>query len=173
METQQPTAGKFAINYGLILGAVMILLSVIMYATGMTLRGEQWPNFIYYIIFPVVIIYGLSQFKKQNAGVLSLGDAIKFGLSAAVISALVAAVYTLIFVYVIDPEFMGQVLKMSEDKMMENPNMTPEMIEASSKMMKIMSNPFLTSAIMIALSALFGLIYSLIGGLIMKSEQQA
>ena len=170
METQQPTAGKFAINYGLILGAIMILISVIMYVTDMTLKGENWPNYLYYIIFPVLIIYGISQFKKQNAGLLSLGDAIKFGLTAAVVSALVASVYSILFNYVIDPEFIDRAMKVAEEKLMENPNMTPEALETSLSWMKKLSNPFLGSALLIALSAFFGLIYSFIGGLVMKKE---
>ena len=170
METKQPTAGKFAINYGLILGAIMILISVIMYVTDMTIKGENWPNYLYYIIFPLVIIYGISQFKKQNAGLLSLGDAIKFGLVAAVISALVASIYSVIFNYIIDPEFINRAMKVAEDNLLENPNMTPEAIEMSLKWMRTFSNPFLGSALLIALSAFFGLIYSLIAGLVMKKE---
>lgn len=170
METQQPTAGKFAMNYGLVLGGIMILLSVIMYGTGMSLRGEQWPQFLYYIIFPVIIIYGISQFKKSNAGILSLGDAIKFGLVTSVISALVFSVYSLLFNYIIDPEFMDQAMKVAEEKLMENPNMTPEMLEQSINWMKTLSNPFLGVAFWLALSSIFGLIYSLIGGLVMKKE---
>ena len=50
METQKPTTGKFAMNYGIILGVVMILISVITYVTGMALEGTQWPQYIYYII---------------------------------------------------------------------------------------------------------------------------
>ena len=66
MEAQQPTPGKFARNYGVILGVIMIFIAVIMYVTGMSLEGVQWPQYLYYIIFPVVIFYAISQFKKQK-----------------------------------------------------------------------------------------------------------
>ena len=48
--------------------------------------------------------------------------------------------------------------------------MTPELIEQQMEIMKKFQNPLLGSAVWIALSALFGLIYSLIAGLIMKQE---
>ena len=65
------------------------------------------------LIFPIVIFYAINKFKKQNANLLSLGQAIKIGLVAAVISALVYGAYALLFNYVIDPDFMN---KMMEEK---------------------------------------------------------
>ena len=170
MEHQKPKAGKFALNYGIILGLVMITIAVVLYVTGMALEGVQWPNFIYYIIFPIVIIYGISQYKKANANVLSLGDALKVGLAIAVISALVYVIYGFIFNYVIDPEFMAQAMDVAKDKMLENPNMTEEQVEQSLKMIETFSNPLIGTAFWLAMSAFFGLIYSLIGGIIMKSN---
>ncbi len=170
MENQKPTPGKFGLNYGIILGIVMIAISVITYVTGMALEGQQWPTYIYYIIFPVVIFYAISKFKKANANVLSLGGAIKLGLSIAVISALVYIVYGLIFNYVIDPEFMGQAMDVARERMLENPDMTPEMVDQSMKFVEMFSNPLIGSAFWIAMSAFFGLIYSLIGGLVMKNN---
>jgi hypothetical protein len=170
METDELTPGKFSINYGLILGAVMMLISIIMYATGMALEGIQWPNFIYYILFPVVIIYAISIYKRKSNGILTLSTAIKIGLLIAIISALVNVVYGLIFNYIIDPEFMGQIIEKTGEKLLENPNITPEMVENQMEMMKKFQNPLLGSAVWTALSAIFGLIYSLIGGLVMKKE---
>ncbi|MDD7884864.1 DUF4199 domain-containing protein [Flavivirga sp. 57AJ16] len=170
METKSVTPGKFATNYGLILGLILILISIIMYFTGMQLEGEQWPMYLYYIIFPVVIIYAISQFKKNNLGLLSLSEALKVGLITAIISALIFAVYNIIFNYLIDPEFIGKMMEVTKDKMLENPNMTEEAANKAIEMMEKFSNPFLGSTIWVALSAVFGLIYSLIGGLVMKRE---
>ncbi|WP_411894516.1 DUF4199 domain-containing protein [Winogradskyella sp. A2] len=170
MENQKPTAGKFALNYGLMLGLLMIAIGVVTYVTGMALEGVQWPNIIYYIAFPIVIMYAISQYKKANANTLSLGEALKVGLSIAVVSAIVYLLYGLLFNYVIDPEFMGQMMDMQRDKMLENPNMTPEAVEQSMKMVEMFTNPLIGSAFWIAMSAFFGLIYSLIGGLVMKTK---
>ncbi len=171
MEAQKPTVGKFATNYGVILGVIMILIAVIMYVTGMSLRAEQWPQYLYYIIFPIVIFYAISQFKKQNANVLSLGEAIKLGLAIGAISAIVYIIYGLIFNYVIDPEFMGQVKEVVRDKMLEAPNATQEIVDQQMKFVEMFMNPLVGSALWIGLSLFFGLVYSLIGGLVMKKEQ--
>ena len=171
MEHEQPTTGKFALNYGIILGVVMIALNVVSYVTGQALEGAQWPQVVYYIVFPVVIMYAISTYKKQNANVLSLGNALKLGVVIGIISAIVYILYGLLFNYVIDPEFMGQLMEISTENMIEqNPDMSQVQIDQSVKMMEMMFNPLIGSAFWIAMSALFGLIWSLIGGLVMKSN---
>ncbi|APY09357.1 hypothetical protein BWZ20_14050 [Winogradskyella sp. J14-2] len=170
MENEKPTTGKFATNYGLILGLVMVTIAVVTYVTGLALEGAQWPNIIYYIVFPVIIFYAISQYKKANANLLSLGDALKVGLAIAVISALVFVVYGLLFNYVIDPEFSQQALEVAKEKMLENPNMTEQQVEQSIEWIEKFQNPIFGFSIWIAFSAIFGLIYSLIAGLIMKND---
>ncbi len=171
METQKLSLGKFAMNYGIILGLIMILISVITYVTGMALEGVQWPNWIYYVVFPITIFYAISQFKKQNLNILSLSQALKVGVLIGIISAIVITIYSIIFNYLIDPEFMSQMMEVARDKMLENPQMTEEMVDQSMKFIEMFSNPAISGAFMIAMSAIFGLIYSLIGGLIMKREE--
>lgn len=171
METEKITTGKFAMNYGIILGVVMIVLNVISYVTGQAMEGAQWPQVIYYILFPVVIMYAISKYKKHNANVLTLGSAIKLGVVIGVISAIIYILYGLLFNYVIDPEFMSQLMEVTIDKTIEqNPDMAQAQIDQTVKMMEMMFNPLIGSAFWIAMSALFGLIWSLIGGLVMKSN---
>ena len=171
MEQEKLSPGKFAKNYGIILGLILVFLSVIMYVTGMQLEGKQWPMYIFYLVFPVIIIYAIIQFKKQQGNLLTLGESIKVGLAVAVICALVFALYNLLFNYVIDPEFTKQVMEAEMDRQLESGALTEEMIEQSAPVREIFTNPLVGSTIFIALSAIFGLIYSLIAGLIMKREE--
>ncbi|MCK8479460.1 DUF4199 domain-containing protein [Psychroserpens algicola] len=171
MESVKISTGKFGMNYGIILGVVMIALSVIGYVTGQTLEGAQWPQLLYYIIFPVVIIFAISKYKKHNANTLTLGEAIKLGVIIAMISAIVYIIYGLLFNYVIDPEFMGQMKEVVRDQMLENPNLTQDQVDQQMVWVEKMMSPVIGSAFWIAASAIFGLIWSLIGGLVMKSSQ--
>lgn len=171
MESQQVSPVKFAINYGIILGIIFILINVIMYVTGMALEGVSWPRYMFYLIFPALIFYGISQYKQKNANLLSLGEGVKFGVLAGVISAIVYIIYALIFNYIIDPGFLDQLMAVARDKMFEqNPDMTEEMADQGMKFIKMFTNPFISSAFWIFASALFGLIYGLIGGAVMKRE---
>ncbi|WP_271784009.1 DUF4199 domain-containing protein [Aquimarina algiphila] len=170
MENQIPTA-KFSINYGIILGLILILIHVLMYVSGMLLEGKQWPMYLYYAIFPAFVIFAISAYKKKNSGFLTLGQALKTGISIAALSGLVYAIYNGIFNFFIEPDFIDQMMEVTREKMMENPNMTEEQIEMSIKFAKKLGGPIIGSAFFILLSVFFGFIYSLIGGLIMRKKQ--
>ncbi|PKV50495.1 uncharacterized protein DUF4199 [Aquimarina sp. MAR_2010_214] len=170
MENQIPTA-KFSSNYGIILGIILILIHVLMYVSGMLLEGKQWPMYLYYLIFPVFIFSTIHSYKKKNNSFLSLGQAIKIGISIAALSGLVYAVYNGIFNFFIEPDFIDQMMEVTREKMMENPNMTEEQIEMSINWAKKLGGPIIGGAFFILLSVFFGFIYSLIGGLIMQKKQ--
>lgn len=172
MDSEIKSPGKFAVNHGIILGLILVVIYTLMYATNMLIEGVQWPMYLYYIIFPAYLIYAISQFKKANYNLLTLSDALKVGVAAAVISGLVYTVFSIILFYVIDPGLMDKMMEVTREKLYENPNMTSEMVDSSMAMMEKFSGPLFGSAIWIALSALFGLIYSLIGGMVMKKESE-
>ena len=169
-DTKNPLPGKIAMNYGILLGIILILISVIMYITGMALEGKQWPMYIYYLIFPVVIIFAIKDYKNKNNDFLTLSDALKTGVATGVISALMFLAYNLIFNYIIEPTYSEQIIDKTRDTMSEMSELTSEQIETSLKFVKWLSNPLLGGAIWLALSAFFSLIYSLIAGLIMKNK---
>lgn len=166
-QDQKITPGKFSINYGLILGVVMILIAIYMYAVDMALKGQQWPVYIYYVVFPIIIIYAISKYKTYNAGILTLGEALKVGVTVSLISALVYFLYILVFNYIIDPEYNSKIIEFATEQI-ANSDAPTEAKEASLKMVKFFSDPLMGSAIWIAMSMLFGLVYSLLGGLVMK-----
>jgi len=65
---------------------------------------------------------------------------------------------------------MGLIMAVQHDKMLENPNVTQEQVDQTMSLMEKMQNPMLGSAAWVALSSVFGLIWSLIGGLVMRSN---
>lgn len=168
--TTSPSPAKIGVNYGLLLGIILILISVVMYVTGMAYEGKQWPMYIYYVIFPVVIIFGIKNYKAENNTYLSLSEALKVGVLIGVISGIIFLIYNLIFNYIIEPDFGEQMIEISRNQMAEAGTLTEEQIEMSIGWVRWMTNPFLGGAIWIAMSAFFALIYALIAGLVMKKE---
>jgi len=167
MDTQKIPAGKFAVNYGLALGAIMVVISIAMYATDMAFKGQQWPMYLYYAAFPIIIFYAISKYKTYSAGNLSLGEGLKTGIVVALISALVYVVYILLFNYVIDTEYNSKVIEFATEQIADS-EAPVEAKEMQLKMIEFFSSPVTGSAIWIALSLFFGLLYSLVGGLVMK-----
>ena len=164
------TPGKHAVTYGIILGVILILISIIMYVTGMALEGVQWPMYLYYVIFPVTLFIAIKTFKADNGGFLSLGEAMKVGVAAAVISAVIFLLYNLVFNYLIEPTWTEQVMDATRDKLNEAGTMTEEQVETTLEYMSWGSDPLIGGAIWVAMSTFFGLIYSLIIGSIMKQN---
>ncbi|MGB7842857.1 MAG: DUF4199 domain-containing protein [Salinimicrobium sp.] len=172
METQNiASPGKTGLNYGIYIGIVLVLTNVVMYATGMQLEGIQWPLYIFYIIFAVLIFMAVKTFKTSNGGFLTISEALKTGVAAAVVSGLIFLVYNILLFYVIEPGYGEIILDATRDKMLETGNMTEEQIEMTMKFSRYMVNPFVGAAFWIALSAFFGLIYSLIAGAIWKQQR--
>ncbi|SRR5690554_2121264 len=171
METDYSTS-KFSIPYGVILGLVITTLAVLMYVSGMLLSGEQWPIYIFYLFFPIFIGYSVYSYRNKNAGYLGLGQALKIGVTVAVVGGIVYGIYNLIFFYVIEPDITAELMEVARAKMFEeNPNMTEEDAEMALSFVEKFSNPLFSSSMYILLSAAFGFLYGLISGAIFKREK--
>lgn len=171
METQKLQARKFILNYGLILGVVTILISVVMYVTNSLIEKNWIASVLGFVVMILAISYGINEYKKSNGGFLTLGEAIKIGVGIALISGIIGAIYQFIFMTYIEPGFLDQMMQVQFDNMIEqNPDMTEEQIEMSMEMGRKFSSPWITTAFQIVGSLFFGFIISLIAGLAMKKE---
>jgi len=173
MENQKSTSTSIMLNYGLILGVVSVLLSVAIYAMG-KIYDQGWEvALLSFVIMAVIIFMGLKNFKEGNNNLLSLGNALKIGLGIALIGGLISVIYNQIFINFIEPDFMENMMKVGEAKMLEqNPNMTDEQLEMAKGMQEKMSGPVIGAAMGIVASLFFGFIISLIEGLILKRVEE-
>ena len=171
MDNENAPIKKTALNSGLIIGGLLLIIVAGMYATGALIEGVQWPMWIYYLLYPVLIGYTVHAYRKANGGYLSLGQAFKVGVTAAVIGGIIYAVYNIIFVTFIEPDFVAQMMEVTREKLFEDPNMTEEQADMTMGFVEKFSDPYLGGAFFIVLSAFFGFIYSLISGLIFKRER--
>lgn len=169
MENNTTSIKPFAYNYGLYLGALSIIMLVIMYIFEI---DKSWPLSITSIALTITIyILALKAFKNTNNGQLKLGQAMKLGLAIAVIGGLVSAIYSYVHYTMIYPEFIENIRDESVKQMLErSPDMTNEQIEQASKINNMFTSPFAMSTFSLIGSLFFGIIISLIAGLIMKSD---
>lgn len=174
METQKASVKKVALPYGTILGLISIVISVIVYVMDLTYERPWWQGLIGFIVMILCIVYGLKAFKKDNAGFLSLGEALKVGLAIALIASIFGVLFNLVFMYVIEPDFAAQSLLVAEEQMLEqNPNMTEEQLEFGLSITETMTSPLILSALSIIMSLFFGFIVALVAGLVMKVNRPA
>jgi len=172
METPQASVKKIALNFGLLLALASIFLQVISYVTNNHIDQPWWIIVLSTIISVGIYVYALKTFRTDNGGFMSLGQALKVGMAAAVISGLIYALYFYVFTTVIEPDFMQQTLDFRNAEMMEqNPNMTQEQMDAAAEVQQMFMQPWLMSAFTIIGSLFWGFIISLIAGLILKRSQ--
>ena len=73
METQKASVKKIALNYGLILALLSIVLSVLAYVTDNHLERPWWITVLSTLIMIGVIVYGLKAYKNESGGFMTLG----------------------------------------------------------------------------------------------------
>lgn len=169
MEHESPSIKPIAYTYGMYGALVSIAGLVIMYAANL---DKSWLlSIVSAVLSILVFVYGIKAFKTANANILSLGQAIKVGLAIAVIAGIVTALYSYLHYEFVYPEFIDLQRETAYAQMMEaNPNMTDEQIEQALGISNIFMNSTFFSLSAVLGSLIFGLIVSLIAGLIMRSE---
>jgi len=174
MEDQPKLSAKsIMLNYGLMLGFVSIIVALVNYVFG-DLYKPHWILIVVSLLATTaVIVLGVKKLKELNGGFLSVGQAIKTGLGIALISALIYAVYLALFFNFIETSYFENVALVQEQTIMESyPNLTDEQLEGAIKNAAMFNNTGANVTMAIMFSLFFGLIVSLITGLIMKRSEE-
>ena len=172
MENQKITTAKTALNFGLILGGVSLVFSLMLFFLDMHYQGETATSLIGYTLLIGLILWAIMHFKKNNDGYISLSEALKTGVGAALISAIIVCIYTIVLIQYLDPEFLDKSIEYQKQKMLqENPEISVENVNKMFDMQKDFSGPFIISGFIIIFNLFFGFIISLIFGLIVKKSK--
>ena len=171
MESNQ-TISKFSINPGLMLGGVLILISVITYIIGLNPVDDSWIGWISYAVMGFAFFYFQKEYRdNHNGGFLSLGEAVKLGVTIAVIAGILSAIYNIIFMLYIEPDFVDKMLMKVEEQMYEtNPDMAQAQVDMALNMTSKMMSPMISVPLAIVGSAISGLILSLATGFFNKKN---
>lgn len=165
----KPSAGKAALSYGLILGAVLVVLHLILFLLDIQ---EGTTGFI---ITLVVIIAGITMAtldyrnKKWN-GFISYGKAVKIGFVTMLFAAIIVAVYTFVYHSYINPADIRDA-KIEATQQIYNLGLEPEAEAQALKMQEFIHTPPVYALATILSYALIGIIISLIISIFIKKEE--
>jgi len=169
MEYQQASIKKIALNYGVLLALLSIVLQVISYVLDAHIDRPWWLSVLQLLISVGIVAMGLKVYRTENSGFLTLGQALKVGVAISLIAGIIAIIFNYIFMNYIDPDFVQKTLEFSKEQMIEqNPNMTQEQMDMAMDMSARFMSPLWMSAFALLGTLFFGFIISLIAGLIMK-----
>ncbi|MBT8187443.1 MAG: DUF4199 domain-containing protein [Croceitalea sp.] len=172
MEEMQPKIGKYALNFGLLLGLVSVVFNVMLFSVDM--HYEQTPaiQIIGISILFALVFIGITQFRKANGGYLKLGEALKLGTGIAVVGAVIGLIYYFLLTNVIEPGFMDKASEFAKVKAFENnPKLTQEQWDQGMEMQKKFA--WIAYPFILIFQALIGLIAGLVAGLIFKKDKPA
>jgi len=171
MENQTASLKKIALNFGVLLALLSIVLQVISFVLDAHIDRPWLLTILQLIISVGVLVYGIKAFKNDNAGFLTIAQALKTGLAISLVAGIISVIFNYIFINYIDPDFIQKTLDFSREQMITDfPNMTQEQIENSLEISAKFMTPTIMSAMGILATLFFGFIISLVAGMILKKN---
>ncbi|WP_340198980.1 DUF4199 domain-containing protein [Ascidiimonas sp. W6] len=170
METKKLSTGKAALIYGLILGAISVAFSIMLYVMDLAYQTSWANTLISLLMIVTLIIVGIIQFRKANGGYLSVMQSLKVGIGVALVGSLLSIAYLLLLTNVIEPDFWDKSFEMAKPAMQEQyPKMTSSQIEDIVNTQK--EYVWLTYPTIIIFNLFIGFVVSLIMGFVLKKEE--
>lgn len=166
-----------AVQFGLIWAGVGILISLIGYLTN-TDPNMPDSNTTLKIVYGVIsfgiavamISLAIITYRdKDNGGWLSFGRGVVIALVTALISGAITGVFSILYITVINPEYI-EIVREATIAKIENDGGNDQAIEMATKMTDMMLNPVSMFFFSIMGSAIFGLIIGLVVSAIVKRE---
>ncbi len=154
-----PSTGKIAMKWGLILGVVLIIFSVIVNMTGNF--GNNAIQSVSYIFIIAGIVMAHKEYKQTGDGYMSYGKGLGIGTLTVIIAFVISGIFGYIYMTMVDPTLIDQV---KEQQMMqyEEQGMSDAQIEQAMGFTERFMTPGMLSLFAILFSAFIGFVLSLI-----------
>ncbi len=164
---QKSTFWKSAMIYGLYLGVVAVLYSVILYVTGQ--NANKSLGYISFVIYAAGIL--LSQIAYRNRelnGVMSYGRALGFGVALMLCVGVIMSLYNII-IFSLDPGLIDQIKAATEEQYLKS-GMSEDQVEATMAFASKMMTPGFLSVSVLFGAVFGGTIISLITSIFAKKQ---
>ena len=168
MENQKVSPWKGNLNWGLILGFILIIYTAILYF--MDQIGNQKLGWVSFAIMIAVTFFGIKAYRDTFlGGFMTYGQALGSGVLINFYASIVGGLFTILLYSVIDPDLTQKLLVMSQDKMLEK-GVSEAQMEQALSVTKIFMKPVVMAGMAVFSSVFFGLLVSLILGIFLKKE---
>jgi hypothetical protein len=169
MEKKNPSVLVNALNWGVIIGLISIVYSVILYMLNKTF--SQALGYAGIIIIIAGLAFAMKSYRDNVLdGILPFGKAFGFGMLIVVIAGLLGAIFTYLLYAVIDTGLSEKMMEFTTEKMLKRgvPEAQLDMfLERAAKFQK----PIPMAIAGLITSVLGGVVLSLIMAAIFKKEE--
>ncbi|MBT9395548.1 DUF4199 domain-containing protein [Hymenobacter sp. NST-14] len=158
--TPAVTPASVAIRYGLLVGIVTVIYSLILMATGL----EQKPalGFVTFAILIVGIVLAHKYFKQHNGGFMSYGQGLGIATIMGAVIGTLSSIFRYIYVNFVDAEYTQRAIEAARAKL-EADGLSDEQIEqAMSISSKMLATGPMSIVFGILASAFFGFLLALV-----------
>ena len=168
MNEESPSKLKHALNFGAVLGLILLGLTLVTYLLEM--YENKIFGYINYLIIIGGIIFGIKKFRDEvKGGFISYSGALGYGVMIVLFASIITSFGNFIYLSYVDNTFIEVALENAEIQMIENG--TPdEQVDMAMSMTKKMLSPIGIFIFGILGLTLFGLIVSLIAAAFLKKD---
>lgn len=175
METNQPSTFNHSLKFGLITGAALIGVSLLMYILDLPFKHPL--GYLSMVALVGGMIWAALVYKNEySGGFISYGKAFTIGLFVALIAGVLSSIYSYLFFTVFDPDAFAKIMELSieqaEEKMAPQ-GLSEEQMEAGISMTKAFTSPVAIAIMSFLTNAIFGGVVMLIAAIFIKKEDNS
>ena len=165
---EKPSILKSSMNYGAILGIVLIAVSLIFYLLDIT---DSTISTISTSVVTLGGIYYIQTHYRMNVlgGYMSYGEALGIGTVTMIFASVISAFYVYIFLSFIDASQIDIAMEQAYNDMVEQ-GMEEEQIDQAMQFSTMLMTPGMMAVMGFLGSAFFGFIFSLITSIFTKKQ---
>ena len=167
----QTNSKSIILNYGVILGFIGIVAHLVLYATNSLLELQWISNLVSIAAMIAIIVIAIRKFKLLQNNFLTWGEGVKIGMGVSMVNGVIAVIYTLLFMYVIDPEFQQVAMEFQQQKWLDS-GLTETQVEQFTESAKNFQGPGIITAMILAMTAFVGFVISAIAAAILKKSPE-
>ena len=163
---------KFGMNYGAVLGLILILIALLSWVLGVDEQESMVPSIINNIVIIGFLYYSILQFRdKMNNGFISYSESLKLGTTVAFFSSVIMAFYTFIYISYLNPDMLANIMYMTEQAVLEsNPEISEEELDLALEMTGNFTQPHWLMIMGVLSGTFMGFFYSAIISFFVKNN---
>ena len=176
MEQKKSSIGKVSLSYGLIVGVLLILWSLLMHI--FDIDRESYISFISYLILLGGIIWGSKIYRDNySGGFITYGKSFSVGFLVGLFGSILVSIFFYIFLIYIDPatfaEILENALNNAELNILEsNPDISDQDLEQILSMTEKFTTQFTITIGVFIMYVISSVIFSLIASIFIKKEEK-
>ena len=160
----------FCLRYGVIGGVIVSVLSLVFFLVGM---ADHWSNALVGVLVLVgTMIWAQLSYRSSEQPPVDYGEALGVAVVTTLYLSIVGAIYTVIYMTVIDPGVVERSIDVAAAQMREM-GMTEEQIESQLSMSRAMSGPLVSPLLSIVGNVILGTLIGLISSIFMRKKLES